>query len=323
MPFPVEMTTVRGSDHSYIATKDGRVWLYDGSSVSTEPVLDIRARVLNQGERGLLSIALHPDDPHRLFTHYTASDGDTVVSEFSLVETAGADPGSERVLLRLPQPAANHNGGMIMFEPDGSLLVALGDGGGSGDRFGHGQNTDSLLAGLVSVRVDGEPSPTLYSYGLRNPWRFWLDDGLVYVADVGQNLYEEVTVTLLEPGLNFGWPITEGSHCFRPSTGCDMAGIVLPQIEVAHGDSGTCSITGGLVYRGTLIPELEGVYFYSDYCGGYLRSFRYSAGDVLEPADWTDQVGIAGRVVGFGVDGAGEMYVMTTTHVLKVVPVRG
>lgn len=322
MPFPVQMTATPGSDHAYIATKGGRIWLYDGSSVSAEPVLDIRERVLNQGERGLLSIALHPVDQTRLFTHYTANDGDTVVSEFTFTDTSLVDPGSERVLMRLAQPAANHNGGMIMFNSDGALLVALGDGGGSNDRFGNGQNTNSLLAGLVRVQVDGDPSPTLYFYGLRNPWRFWLDGGLAYVADVGQNRYEEVTVVELVPGLNFGWPITEASHCFRPSTDCDTTGQVLPQVEVAHGDSGTCSITGGLVYRGEEIPELDGAYFYSDYCGGYLRSFRYTGTEVVDATDWTEQVGIAGRVVGFGVDGSGEMYVMTITQVLKVVQIR-
>lgn len=322
LPFPVEMTALPGSDISYVATKDGRIWLYDGEAVSDSPVMDISGSVTNSGEQGLLSIAIHPEDPRRLFAHYSGNDGDTVVSEFALVSEVEADPTSERVLLRLDQPAGNHNGGMIMFGDDGLLYLGLGDGGASNDRFGNGQNQDTLLGGLVTLTVDGEPSPTLFAYGLRNPWRFWFDEGLVYIADVGQNNYEEVSVAPIEPGLNFGWPITEGLHCFDPPSDCDASGLTLPEIEVEHGDAGTCSITGGIVYRGPSIPEIQGEYFYSDYCGGYLRSFHLEEGSAVV-TDWTDQVGSAGAVVGFGVDGAGEMYVATTESLLKVVPVRG
>ncbi|MDX1468188.1 MAG: PQQ-dependent sugar dehydrogenase [Acidimicrobiia bacterium] len=322
MPFPIQLTALPGSPLSYVATKDGRVWVFDGSEVLPDAVLDIRDQVLNQGERGLLSIALHPEDETRFYAHYTANDGDTVVSEFSFTADGVIDPASERILLRLNQPASNHNGGMIQFGPQGSLFVGLGDGGGSNDRFGNGQNTDTLLGGLVEISVEGDPSPRLYSHGLRNPWRFWIEEGVIYVADVGQNRYEEVTVTSMVPGINFGWPITEGQHCFRPSSGCDTEGLTLPQLEVSHGDGGTCSITGGVVYRGREIPELAGHYFYSDYCGGYLRSFVFAGGEIIDEADWTAEVGIPGRIAGFGVDGAGEMYVMTTTHLLRVAPVR-
>ena len=323
LSFPIQLTARPGDRLSYIATKDGRVWAYDGSSLLEEPVLDISDQVRNSGEQGLLSIALHPEDPARMFAHYSANDGDTVVSEFTLTDELAADNGSQRVLLRLDQPASNHNGGMILFRSDDTLLVGLGDGGAADDRFNNGQNRDTLLGGLVAIGVDGDPKPTLYNYGLRNPWRFWIDADDIYIADVGQNSFEEVSVTSLEPDLNFGWPITEGKHCFRPSSGCDTAGITLPEVEVGHGDAGTCSITGGIVYRGQAIPEIAGLYFYSDYCGGYLRSFRYNEGAIGEETDWTDQVGIPGRVVGFGVDGQGEMYVATEERLFKVVPVRG
>lgn len=323
LPFPVEMTALPGAELSYIATKDGRVWVYDGEEVFDEPALDISGQVRNSGEQGLLSIALHPNDSSRLFAHYSAGDGDTVVSEFALTSDTEADPDSERVLLRLNQPASNHNGGMIMFGPENVLFVGLGDGGGANDRFGNGQNTDTLLGGLVTLDVDGDPSATLFDYGLRNPWRFWFDDGLVYIADVGQNEFEEVNVAPIEAGINFGWPITEGLHCFNPPSGCDTTGLTLPVIEVSHGDAGTCSITGGVVYRGSAIPEIRGHYFYSDYCGGYLRSFRYDGRGAVDQADWTDQVGVAGAIPGFGVDGDGEMYVATTEELFKVVPVRG
>jgi glucose/arabinose dehydrogenase len=210
---------------------------------------------------------------------------------------------------------------------DGALFLGLGDGGGANDGFGNGQNIDTLLGGLVRIEVDApDPSAELFQYGLRNPWRFWIDqlgDDLVYIADVGQNAYEEVTVAALDPGVNYGWPVTEGLHCFRPGSGCDTTGLTLPVIEVEHGDSGTCSITGGIVYRGRAIPEIEGHYFYSDYCGGYLRSFRHEDGEAVDQTDWTDQVGTAGRVASFGVDGEGEIYVLATDRILKLVPDRG
>jgi hypothetical protein len=199
------------------------------------------------------------------------------------------------------------------------LLLGLGDGGGSGDRYGNGQNPDTLLGGLVTLNVEGDPSPALYAMGLRNPWRFWMDGPTIYVADVGQNAYEEISVVALEPDLNFGWPIAEGLHCYQTSD-CDTSGQVVPVLEVEHGDAGTCSITGGVSYAGTTIPQLVGHYFYSDYCGGYLRSLRHADGEATDLRDWTEQVGVPGQVSGFGLDGAGEMYVTTSQQVLKVVP---
>jgi glucose/arabinose dehydrogenase len=317
MDFPIHMVPWT-EEFDMIATKDGQIWLFDGAQVSEGPVLDISDQVRNDGEQGLLAIAVHPTYTNRVFVHYSANDGDTVVSEFTWDNGALVD---EQVLLRLDQPAPNHNGGMLQFGPDGVLYLGLGDGGGRNDQFGNGQDPDTLLAGLVAFDVDGGAEPAKYATGLRNPWRFWIEDDLIYVADVGQGRFEEVTVAPLRSGVNYGWSITEGLHCFRPESGCQTDGLDLPEIEVAQGDAGTCSITGGVVYRGSAIPELDGHFFYSDYCGGYLRSFRYDAG-VVEETDWTDQVGEAGMVVSFGTDGDGEMYVLTTNAVLKVVPVR-
>ncbi len=317
--FPVQMTARTGDPLSYVITKDGRVWAYDGSAIGETPVLDIADQVTNQGEQGLLSIALHPSDP-RLYLHYSDNSGDTTVSEFTLTSPLVADPGSERILLEVDQPARNHNGGMLQFTPDGTLLLGLGDGGGADDRFGNGQNTETLLGGLVELKVDGDPSPTKYAIGLRNPWRFWIDEGLIVIADVGQDEFEEVNVAPLAPDTNYGWPITEGLHCFRVAAGsCDTTGLMVPVLEVEHGDAGTCSITGGIVYRGPAMPQLNGHYFYSDYCGGWLRSFRVADG-ISEQTDWTEQVGAPGQVTGFGIDGSGEMYVTTTGALLQVVP---
>ena len=164
-----------------------------------------------------------------------------------------------------------------------------------------------------------KPVPrSCFQYGLRNPWRFWIDASTIYIADVGQGAFEEISVSQLEPAVNYGWPITEGLHCFRPSSGCETAGLTLPIVEVSHKDAGSCSITGGVVYHGEEIPELSGTFLFSDYCAGYLRGL--SDGEVT---DYTDQVGVSGRIASFGVDGSGEVYVMTTDRILKLVPERG
>ncbi len=286
--------------------------------ISSNEVLDIRRRVRNSGEQGLLGLALHPTDPARLFVHYSDNSGDTVVSEFAW-DGETADPGSERVLLQVDQPASNHNGGMIQFGPDGKLYLGLGDGGGANDQFGNGQNAATLLAGIVAIDVDSGDSRKVLS-GLRNPWRFWIDGESIVIADVGQNAYEEISVAALDSGANFGWPIMEGLHCFRPASGCDTAGLTLPIVEVSHGDRGTCSITGGIVYRGDAIPETRGRFFYSDYCGGWLRSVDPS--NPVDVRDHTGEVGVPGRVGSFGIDGRGEMYVLTGDSVLRVVAVR-
>ena len=317
--FPVQLTARAGEAHSYVITKDGRIWLYDGSAIAATPVLDILERVRNDGEQGLLSMALHPSDQARFYLHYSDTSGNTVVSEFVFSDPATADPTSERILVQVDQPAPNHNGGMIQFAPDGTLILGLGDGGGAGDGFRNGQNPDTLLGGLVAIDVESaEPAASKYAMGLRNPWRFWIDGEMIYIADVGQSAYEEISVTRLEPGLNYGWPVLEGLHCFSASD-CDGTGMVVPILEVEHGDGGTCSITGGPVYRGASLPQLHGHYFYSDYCGGYLRSLLLADGAASELRDWSDQVGVPGQMTGFGVDGAGEMYVTTTNRVLKVV----
>lgn len=318
LPFPIVLTALPGDSRAVLATKDGRLWWLDDSGVSAEPILDIADRVTNDGEQGLLGVAIHPDDPSRLFVHYSDVDGATTVSEFTLSGDV-ADPAGERVLLSVSQPAVNHNGGMIQFGPDGFLYLGLGDGGGANDRFGNGQNPDTLLAGLVRIDVETGEAVKVMS-GLRNPWRFWIDGEMVVFADVGQNAFEEVSMAPLGSGANFGWPITEGLHCFAPASGCDTTGLTLPIVEVAHGDGGACSITGGVVYRGTVIPELDGRFLFSDFCGGWLRSV-----DIANPSDVIDhtgEVGVPGQIGSFGIDGSGEVYILTTTSLLKLVPLR-
>jgi glucose/arabinose dehydrogenase len=328
LPFPVLFTFRPADGQNFIPTKNGQVWVLTENGA--EEFLDISDRVTNSGERGLLGMAWHPTDPDRLFLHYSDLNGDTTISEFI--------DGEERFILRVTQPAANHNGGMIEFGPDGYLYIALGDGGGGGDQFGNGQPVDDLLASLLRIDVDsGDPygipdgnpyadgsgAPEVWASGLRNPWRFSFDNGLIYIGDVGQGAYEEISVAPADAaGINYGWPITEGLHCFDPREGCDVSGQTLPVLEVAHSDAGTCAIVGGVVYRGEAIPELEGHYFYSDSCAGYLRSFVYSIGVATERQDWSEQVGSIGGVISFGRSAAGEVYVMNTETVYRIDPVR-
>jgi glucose/arabinose dehydrogenase len=331
LPFPTMLTSRSGDEAIHFATKNGQIWRL-GEGV----ILDISDRVTNSGEQGLLGMAFHPDDPSRLFLHYSDGNGDTTISEF--VDNGGFDPAAERIFLQVSQPAGNHNGGTIAFGPDGYLWIALGDGGGGGDTFGTGQTTEDLLGGLLRLNVDatepyeippdnpfidGGGAPEVWAVGLRNPWRAVFDNGLVYIGDVGQNAYEEINVAPADsPALNYGWPVTEGLHCFDPAQGCDTAGLTLPVVEVSHSDAGTCSITGGVVYRGSAISELDGHYFYSDYCGGWLRSFRFDGTGASEQQDWTQQVGVPGRVVSFGTDAAGEAYILTTESIWRIDPVR-
>ena len=315
---PIFLTASPGAEHSYLAEQGGRILYMVDDEIADPPVLDITGQVTFRGEQGLLGIALHPTRPDRLFVHYSNRSGHTVVSEFSLTEDGRtADPDSERLIFFTQQPATNHNGGMIQFGPDGYLYLGLGDGGRAGDYYGHGQRPDTPLAALVRIHPD-QATSEVWWYGLRNPWRFWIDEptGLTYIADVGQDAFEEISVAMLsEPDLNFGWPITEGLHCFEPRQGCDPAGLTLPVLEIAHDDGGTCSVTGGVVYRGPSMPGLWGHYFYSDYCGGYLRSFRWDGTLAMDLREWASDLG---GVVSFGTDGAGEMYVLTTEAVYRI-----
>jgi len=331
--YPIHAEPIPGTEGMAVASKEGRVWLIDGAGLRSEPLLEINDRVLNRGEQGLLGLAFAPDyqESGRLLVHYTARNGDTVIAEYR-ERNGRIDADSEQVLWRTSQPAPNHNGGSILFGPDGYLYVGLGDGGGAGDRFGHGQNDATPLGALLRFDASepgrlipagrGFEAPEVWSIGLRNPWRFTIDEisGKILIADVGQNLFEEVSAAPYdESGLNYGWPITEGGHCYDPPTGCEVGGLTLPVLEVSHDDAGTCSITGGVVYRGEQLPELYGHYLFSDYCGGYLRSFPVD--DPYSGAvSWTDQVGNAGQVVAFGTDARGEVYVMNAAgSVLKLV----
>jgi glucose/arabinose dehydrogenase len=314
----------------FVAEQAGRIRIVRGGALVQAPFLDIAARISSGGERGLLGLAFHPRfaDNGRFFVNYTDPAGDTHIAEFRGGGDA-ADAASERTLLVVRQPFANHNGGGLAFGNDGFLYIGLGDGGSAGDPQRNAQNLATPLGKLLRIDVDsgspfgipagnpfvGTPGtlPAIWAYGLRNPWRFAFDraTGDLYIGDVGQAAVEEVDVGLAarRGGENYGWNVTEGSRCFSPASGCSTAGITLPVLEYSHAEG--CSITGGPVYRGCRMPGYAGTYFYADYCSAFIRSFRLVDGRVSEPRDWTSALGRGiSRVQSFGVDADGEIYIL-------------
>jgi glucose/arabinose dehydrogenase len=221
---------------------------------------------------------------------------------------------------------------MILFAPDGMLLIGMGDGGSGGDPQGHGQNRATLLGDLLRLDVSTLPysippdnpyagqtgiRAEIWAYGLRNPWRFSVDHsaGLIYIADVGQNRLEEVNVApVTTAGINYGWNITEGGDCYN-NPFCNKSGVTQPVLDYGRDDG--CTVIGGYVYRGSAMPEVAGHYFYSDYCEGWLRSFRYQDGAAAERREW--DVGNVGTILSFGEDAAGELYVLTQNSLYQIV----
>ena len=311
---PVLMVTPPGDDRWFVVDQPGVIWLVaDGT---TSVFLDIEDLVAFQGEQGLLGMAFHPGfaDNGLVYVNYINNAGDTIVAVVqSNGTTAQADSLAE--VLRVDQPAGNHNGGMLPFGPDENLWIGLGDGGGANDQFGQGQRAETLLAAMVRIAVgpgiDGYEVPAgnleneVWATGLRNPWRFAFDGDDLWIADVGQNRIEEVDVVDWTAGNpNFGWSVMEGTECFGGGS-CESTGLVMPVYEYTH-DEG-CSVTGGFVYRGAAMPELAGHYLFADYCTGWLRSVD-KQGDVRE---WLP-AGTFSGVTGFGQDAAGEIYVLTS-----------
>jgi len=325
------LTAPAGDDRLFIAEQTGRIRIVKEGVVLAAPFLDLSSKVSGGNEQGVLSMAFHPDYAANgfLYVNYTGDDGDTRVERYAVsADPDVADDGSAKLILGVAQPHTNHNGGHILFGPDGMLYVALGDGGGAGDPFNNGQNSGTFLGSLLRLDVDGGdpyaiPSDNpfgneIWAIGLRNPWRIAFDPVVetLYVADVGQSSREEVNaVGDDESGLNYGWRIMEGSSCFGGG-GCDDTGLVLPVLEYDHGEG--CSVTGGFVYRGSAIPEVVGHYFYSDFCTGFLRSFRFDGEGATELEEW--DVGGLGSVLSFGQDAAGELYILSDNgRVVKLV----
>jgi glucose/arabinose dehydrogenase len=335
---PVLVTAPASDPRLFVVDQPGRIWIVkDGKLVST-PFLDITGSVSFRGERGLLGLAFHPEygDNGRFFVDYTDKNGDTQIVAFTVSDNPDrAAPDSATTILSVAQPAPNHNGGWLAFGPDGYLYIGMGDGGGGGDTYNNGQNKDARLGKILRIDVDtsapyaipptnpfagGGGAPEIFAYGLRNPWRADFDGNDLYIADVGQNAWEEIDILAVDqPGANLGWPIMEGNHCFRRLM-CDETGLVRPVYEFHH-DGGACSVTGGYVYRGTAIPSLVGQYLFSDYCAGFVHSFRYENGAIGEVTDWSEGIGGVGQVTSFGEDAAGELYITAQGgRVFKIVP---
>ena len=334
LSFPLYLTAPPSdSNRLFIVEKVGTIQIIKNGTLLGTPFLDISSLVSTGSEQGLLGLAFDPNYAvnGRFYISYTDTAGDSQIVRYLVSgnpDVAQTTP--DRVLLTVDQPFDNHNGGDILFGPDGYLYIGLGDGGSGGDPLGNGQDLTDLLGSLLRIDVsqNGDyviPSdnpfvnqaparPELWNYGLRNPWRFSFDHqtGDLYIADVGQGAHEEVNVSPAAQGsgkgLNYGWNIMEGLFCFNPAANCNSSGLTLPVLDYHH--SNGCSITGGYVYRGSAIPGIRGTYFYSDYCSGWVRSFVYQNGQAAQQTDWVS-LRPGGNVTSFGEDTQGELYILT------------
>lgn len=315
------------SGRIFIADQGGRIWVMADGSLLADPFLDIR-QIVNRGsnEQGLLGLAFHPDyeSNGRFFIHYSdLPRGNTVIAEYAVsAENPNlANPEPQQIILQQEQPYPNHNGGEIAFGPDGFLYIGLGDGGSAGDPENRAQNPSTLLGKILRIDVDaGAPyavpldnpfvgdsafAPEIWAWGLRNPWRFSFDreTGDLYIADVGQNQWEEVNFQPASStgGENYGWRPYEASQVY---SGEPLADAVAPFAEYSHALG--CSITGGYVYRGEALPELDGIYLFADYCSGNVWSSYQDASGVWQ----TNLFLQTGRTISsFGEDETGELYV--------------
>lgn len=327
---PVALVAVPGDPRRrlFVVEQPGRIRVIEGGALTSATVLDLRGRVSRANEQGLLGLAFHPRFPaeRRIYVDYTDRAGDTQVVEYRLGADDAVDPASARVLLTVEQPYSNHNGGHLVFGPDGRLWVGLGDGGDAGDPHGNGQADGALLGKMLRLDVDAAGArPEVAAKGLRNPWRYAFDPatGDLYIADVGQNQWESIYVVPHDrpTGHNFGWNVAEGRHCFRSRT-CDLAPFTPPVTDYGH-DVG-CSVTGGVVYRGKALPALVGRYFYADFCTAFVRSFRWAPDGIRDHWDWKaslDPDGVLSQISSFGVDHDGELYLLSLTgDVLRLAP---
>jgi glucose/arabinose dehydrogenase len=322
---PVAISHARdNTGRLFIVEKAGRIRIFKDGNLFEEPFLDIRERVGSESsEQGLLGLDFHPayKENGSFFVNYTDPDGNTIISRFRVRQDNPdqADPGSEERLLIINQPYPNHNGGSVVFGPDGGLYLGLGDGGAGGDPQDNAENPNTLLGKILRINVDTEQSysippdnpfangggePEIWALGLRNPWRFSFDrqTGDIYIADVGQNQWEEINfLPAGSPGgVNFGWDFLEGTHPFE---GIPPAGLISPVFEYDHSQG--CSVTGGYIYRGNLLPELNGIYLFGDYCSGNIWGLLRT-----DQGTWQAELlfRVTGNITSFGDDEAGEIY---------------
>ena len=309
-----------GSERVFVVEQDGRIVILEKGKLLSTPFLDISSLLATGGEKGLLGLAFHPNYSKngRYFLNYTREqDGATVIAEYHVSANPNRSETQEKVLLVIPQPYRNHNGGMLAFGPDGFLYIGMGDGGSGGDPGNRGQNRSDLLGKILRIDVnqetpygipptnpffEGGGKPEIFALGFRNPWRFSFDrkTGEFWVGDVGQNSWEEIDLVNL--GENHGWRLMEGNHCFDPKKGCrQSSNLSLPVTEYANAGS-RCSVTGGYVYRGTDVPSLQGKYLFADYCSGEIFGFHGGRQEVMLDTDY--------QISSFGEDESGELYVV-------------
>ena len=317
-----------GSGRLFLVEKQGRILILQNGLLLSTPFLDIQTQVDSRGtEQGLLGLAFHPNylQQGTFFVNYIDLNGNTVVARFhvSSSDPNRADPGSEVDILRVHQPYPNHNGGGLTFGPDGTLYIGLGDGGSERDPNRIGQSLQTLLGKMLRINVDagaaygippdnpfaaGGGRPEIWAYGLRNPWRFSFDrlTGDLYIADVGQDAWEEVDfVQAGTPGgLNFGWSYYEGLHPYQDQPPLNTA-FAWPVAEYSHADG--CAVTGGYVYRGASLPEWRGIYLFGDYCSGTVWGLIHTAG---QPFQMKTLFETGAMITTFGLDESGEIYLV-------------
>jgi glucose/arabinose dehydrogenase len=329
---PVHLSAPPGDARLFVVEQPGRIRIVKNGQLLATPFLDITAKVRSAGEQGLLSVAFDPQYATNglFYVYYTSQpSGNITVERYGA--TAGADVAGAAAtpVISIPHPTfTNHNGGLVTIGPDGMLYLATGDGGGGGDPSGNAQNLNVLLGKLLRLDVRTLPYTIppdnpfvnqanrrgeIWAYGLRNPWRYAFDRGTtpatLYIADVGQNRYEEIHVaSATAAGLNYGWNVMEGLHCYPSGDACNKTGLQVSALEYDR-SAGGCSVTGGYVYRGSQLPELAGQYFYSDYCAGFLASLSGSAGSGFSTRTWS--VADVGSVTSFGEDGVRELYMLS------------
>jgi glucose/arabinose dehydrogenase len=312
---PVHVAVAPGQDgRLYVVEQAGRIVVLDDGGPAGRVFLDIRGDVAAGGERGLLSVAFHPDHAEngRLFVDYTNRSGDTRVVEYRANEArTGVEPGSARELLAVDQPYPNHNGGQLAFGPDGLLYVGMGDGGSGGDPESRAQDLGQRLGKLLRLDVDADGADwEIAAYGLRNPWRFSFDreTGDLHLADVGEDAFEEVNALAWpqERLVNFGWPSFEGTSRFDDRPLNDTGRLIRPILT--YGRDAGCSVTGGFPYRGAAMPGLAGRAFYGDYCSGTIWSYRFRDGRVRGAR--RERLRVPG-LTSFGEDEAGELYLVS------------
>jgi glucose/arabinose dehydrogenase len=318
---PIQVLAPPGEDRLLIAQQGGTVLAYANDSASV--FLDIEGDVLSGGERGLLSIALHPEYPadRRLFAWYTGNGGDTHLVEFDIAPDL-ASASSPRTVLTVQQPFSNHNGGFLSFGDDGYLYLSIGDGGSANDPGNRARNLNTLLGKMIRIDVDGTHPygiPTdnpyvgqsgrdeIWASGLRNPWRWSFDDGYMFIGDVGQAAREEINLVEVDPrGYDFGWSRFEGTLC-NPNDqdpSCSTSGLTFPVVE--YGRALGRSVTGGVVHRGPTVRSMDQFYVYADVFSGRVWGFRHVEGRIVTHRELTGQLGLAG-IVHFGIDNDGEL----------------